>query len=185
MTQELIQITDELVGQINARQEIIEKAKTGIMQNCMDSANAIREAGVYLIELKEKTPHGAWLGLFATALGESNLKHVLSFDYNTGRNYMRFAKANPEPFTDPQKAIGAYREIYRTSGLIEAGESTANANRVTPVDGWLSKLLDAVSDINRVMDKHAIADAPQTIKETFVERARPVVRLFFDAGGVL
>jgi hypothetical protein len=175
--------SESKIQEINRFQSVIESAKTTVRKSCMDSANAMREAGVYLIELKRDIPRGHWLGLFATALGEANLAHVLSFDYSTGRRYMQFARAYPEPFTTPEQAIGAYREIYKTAGLIEAGPSTAGAERVTPVDGWMSEILKAVSSINSIVDKHNIATAPTIIKETFVERARPIVKLFFQAGG--
>jgi hypothetical protein len=149
----------------------------------MDSANAMRESGFYLIELKRDMPRGYWLSLFATADGAANPTPLLDFDAQTGRRYMQFARAYPEPFTTPEQAMGAYREIYKKSALIEAGPSTAGAERVTPVDGWMSEILKAVSSINSIVDKHNIATAPTIIKETFVERARPIVKLFFQAGG--
>jgi hypothetical protein len=141
--------------------------------------------GVYLIKLKQDTRHGDWLALFATHHGKANEQHVVHFSSNTATSYMRFAKANPQPFIDAAQAMGAYREIYKSVGLIEAGDSTAEAKRITPVDGWLSVLLDSVCKINRVVDKHNLNDAPQAQKEIFIERARPIVRLFIEAGGVI
>jgi len=180
---ELHAVNQSRAEEFNKRHSFIDLCKATVRQSCMDSANAMREAGFYLIDMKRDVPKGQWMSLFATALGESNLTPVLSCDYNTGRRYMQFARAYPEPFTTPEQAIGAYREIYKSAGLIEAGPSTAGAERVTPVDGWMSEILKAVSSINSIVDKHNIATAPTIIKETFVERARPIVKLFFQAGG--
>jgi hypothetical protein len=185
MTNEIALSNEAIIGKLNESQGRLDGLKTSLQQNCLDSANTIREMGVYLLKLKQDTRHGEWLPLFATDHGRANEEPVLHFDSTTATNYMRFAKANPEPFADSAKAMGAYREIYKSVGLIEAGDSTAEAKRITPVDGWLSVLLDSVCKINRVVDKHNLNDAPQAQKEIFIERARPIVRLFIEAGGVM
>jgi hypothetical protein len=185
MTNEIALSNEAIIGKLNESQGRLDVLKNSLQQNCLDSANTIREMGVYLIKLKQDTRHGEWLNLFATAKGKANGEPVLHFDSSTAGNYIRFAKANPEPFTDSAQAMGAYREIYKSVGLIEAGDSTAEAKRITPVDGWLSVLLDSVCKINRVVDKHNLNDAPQAQKEIFIERARPIVRLFIEAGGVI
>jgi hypothetical protein len=185
MTNEIALSNEAIIGKLNESQGRLDGLKTSLQQNCLDSANTIREMGVYLCKLKQDTRHGEWLPLFATAQGQVNTTPVLYFDSETARRYMAFAKANPEPFTDSTQAMGAYREIYKSAGLIESGTSTAEAKRITPVDGWLSVLLDSVCKINRVVDKHNLNDAPQAQKEIFIERARPIVRLFIEAGGVI
>ena len=185
MTNEIALSNEAIIGKLNESQGRLETLKTSLQQNCLDSANTIREMGVYLCKLKQDTRHGEWLTLFATSHGEANAQSVLHFDSNTAGNYMRFAKANPEPFTDAAQAMGAYREIYKSAGLIESGTSTAEAKRITPADGWLAVLLDSVCKINRVVDKHNLNNAPQEQKEIFIERARPIVRLFIEAGGVI
>jgi len=185
MTNEIALSNEAIIGKLNESQGKLDALKTSLKSNCLDSANTIREMGVYLIKLKQDTRHGEWMSLFATARGEANSESVLNFDVSTAGNYMKFAKANLEPFTDAAQAMGAYREIYKSVGLIEAGDSTAEAKRITPVDGWLSVLLDSVCKINRVVDKHNLNDAPQAQKEIFIERARPIVRLFIEAGGVI
>ncbi|MFZ4536888.1 hypothetical protein [Propionivibrio sp.] len=185
MTNEIALSNEAIIGKLNESQGRLDVLKTSLQSNCLDSANTIREMGVYLLKLKQDTRHGEWLTLFATSHGEANVAPVLHFDASTSARYMLFAKANPEPFIDAAQAMGAYREIYKSAGLIEAGTSTAEAKRITPADGWLSVLLDSVCKINRVVDKHNINDAPQAQKEIFVERARPIVRLFIEAGGVI
>jgi hypothetical protein len=185
MTNEIALSNEAIIGKLNESQGRLDGLKTSLQQNCLDSANTIREMGVYLCKLKQDTRYGQWMGLFTTPVQEADLKPVLSFTVATACNYIRFAKANPEPFTDAAQAMGAYREIYKSVGLIEAGDSTAEAKRITPVDGWLSVLLDSVCKINRVVDKHNLNDAPQAQKEIFIERARPIVRLFIEAGGVI
>ena len=185
MTNEIALSNEAIIGKLNESQGRLDTLKNSLQQNCLDSANTIREMGVYLCKLKQDTRHGEWMGLFAIARGVANSQAVVNFNLSTATNYMRFAKANPEPFTDSAQAMGAYREIYKSVGLIEAGDSTAEAKRITPVDGWLSVLLDSVCKINRVVDKHNLNDAPQEQKEIFIERARPIVRLFIEAGGVI
>jgi hypothetical protein len=180
MTTELALSNEALLSEIQGRQNIIELAKINVKMACLESANAIREAGIYLLQLKEQTPHGEWLSLFE---GRENSTPVLNFTDQTARRYMQFAKANPEPFISAELAIGAYKEIYKSTGLIESGDSTGNAKRVTPSDGWMSTILDAVTNINRIVDKHSISEAPAEVKDAFIERVKPVVRLFFEAGG--
>jgi len=174
-----------LIEEINTRQMLLGTLKVSVEQNCLDSANAIREMGVYLAKLKQDTRHGDWLGLFATAQGKANQESVLDFDASTAGNYMRFAKANPEPFTDPAQAMGAYREIYKSAGLILTGSSTGDAKRITPPDGWLSDVLDGVIKIGRSLDKHDLANAPRAQQDILIERIRPIVQMFVQMGGKL
>jgi len=174
-----------LIEEINTRQMLLGTLKVSVEQNCLDSANAIREMGVYLAKLKQDTRHGDWLGLFASSHGEPNAQAVLRFDSNTAGNYMRFAKANPEPFTDPAQAMGAYREIYKSAGLILTGSSTGDAKRITPPDGWLSDVLDGVIKIGRSLDKHDLANAPRAQQDILIERIRPIVQMFVQMGGKL
>jgi len=183
MTNEIALSNQTIISEINTRQALLATLKTGIAESCVATANATREMGVFLIKLKQDTKHGEWLGLFATARGEANAQSVLLFDSNTAGNYMRFAKANPEPFTDPSLAMGAYKEIYKSAGLIEAGASTTDAKRITPVDGWLSDVLDGVGKIGRSLDKHDLANAPKVQQEILIERIKPIVELFFKIGG--
>ena len=185
MTNEIALSNEAIIGKLNESQGRLDTLKISLQQNCLDSANTIREMGVYLCKLRQDARHGEWQNLFATAKGETKVAPVLPFDYSTACRYMLFSKANPEPFTDSAQAMGAYREIYKSAGLIESGTSTAEAKRITPADGWLSVLLDSVCKINRVVDKHNLNDAPQEQKEIFIERARPIVRLFIEAGGVI
>ena len=185
MTNEIALSNEAIIGKLNESQGKLEALKNSLQQNCLDSANTIREMGVYLCKLKQDTRHGEWLPLFTTSHGVANESPVIHFDSITATRYMLFAKANPEPFTDSAQAMGAYREIYKSAGLIESGTSTAEAKRITPADGWLAVLLDSVCKINRVVDKHNLNDAPQEQKEIFIERARPIVRLFIEAGGVI
>lgn len=183
MNTELAIVNQSRAEEANARHQEVTQFVKAMQNGTVRSANAMRECGQFLIDIKRDTPHGEWLNLFATAEGQANRTGVFDFDAITGRRYMQFARANPEPFETIEQAAGAYREIYKTAGLIGPGKTTNEAGRVTPIDSWMTGVLDAVSSINRIVDKHDISTAPTPIKEAFVERVRPVVRLFFSAGG--
>ena len=58
MTNEIALSNEAIIGKLNESQGKLEALKNSLQQNCLDSANTIREMGVYLCKLKQDTRHG-------------------------------------------------------------------------------------------------------------------------------
>jgi hypothetical protein len=99
-----LQRIQELVGLIEEGHKKITLLRKDFDEITLDAANETRATGIYLIELKEAAPHGAWYGMFtgveaARVKCTSGCAFAFSFSLTTARNYMRFAKAKPETLT--------------------------------------------------------------------------------------
>ena len=99
-----LQRIQELVGLVEDGHKKITLLRKDFQDITLDAANEMRAAGLYLTELKEAAPHGAWVGMFTgkTADKKGSKLHsdtTFTFSYETARVYMRFAKAKPEPLT--------------------------------------------------------------------------------------
>ena len=102
-----------LVEQINESHGSICINEDRFKQVTLDTANRAREAGLFLLELKAKLPHGTWLTMFATSHGKTNETPVLHFDSMTARRYMSVAKKYSDgPITRLPDAVRTMRELY-------------------------------------------------------------------------
>lgn len=141
--------------------------------------------GLRLKRLKEQTPHGGWMGLFANGK-EANSKHVLNFGFSdqTARNYIRAAEGainRPGLPVAKRKAIealaaadttelgndhhevldlatrgGTLRQLYLDLGVIRAGATEKRTER-TPGPGGKKPLISEEDDIYLALAEHTNA----------------------------
>ena len=86
---------DELVHEIGSLHTDILDLNSNAEELVCRKANAVRMAGLLLIELKEHTKHGGFVGMFAGnkgSLTKDQKAKQFAFSADTARNYMRFAK---------------------------------------------------------------------------------------------
>lgn len=141
-----------LIEQINQCHRQCIEHDSHVRDAVIQQANYMREAGLFLLELKQQQKHGRWLSLFATSEGRANPTPVLDFDAQTGRRYMSVASNHPGKFTDANEALHAirvatHRDTQQTVGALPwVGKFTkatggfiellANWQEKEPVESW-------------------------------------------------
>ena len=86
----------KLVEKINQSHAQAEIFASETVDSIIRSINKAREAGLYLIELQEQTPHGAWAPLFRC---KQYPAAPILFNDVTASRWMRLAKALPDALT--------------------------------------------------------------------------------------
>jgi len=173
------ELTTSLVTKINTAHSAAMQCGESLKSNLVEGANKMRETGIYLLELKEATPHGSWLGMFAS---NSNSNPVLNFTDQTARNYMSFAKANPEPIEDIAGGIGSLKALMVECGALPKPERIEQ-NAKEEKQQWLSLLLRATGSLTAAIEHNPLKEWDEMRRVTFIEKAKPIVQLFIQAGG--
>jgi hypothetical protein len=114
------ELEKSLIEEINKRHTSAVKLTEGLSAHILDTVNELRQCGLLLIEFKEKTKHGEWQSLFATAKGKSCTDSTFGFDHSTATRYMKLARAHPEEITDLPQGIASVRDAMIAVGALPA-----------------------------------------------------------------
>jgi hypothetical protein len=132
------------------------------------------ECGHYLIEAKQSLGHGNWEAWI--------LAHVQEMDPATAWRYMKLAKANPETLTDAY----SIRQAYIAAGILDKpGNAKIGENHDPDGVNWINVLSKMTVQIERLFDTRPISAWDDVERETFIERSKPIVKRFVQAGGNL
>ncbi len=163
------------ITSINAGHEECMRLGQSSSETLLALLNKIRETGLHLIELKRRTRHGAWLDLFASADGLANPNHVLDFDAQTGRNYMRTAQALPAKVLSLPDGARSLRDALVATGVLPA--STREEQEARGTLGWLSQservLMSFNSILGKRIEKAALNEWQTTELETLDTQLEP------------
>jgi hypothetical protein len=165
-----------LVEQINESHVAVSNMEERFKQITLDSANKAREAGLFLLELKAKVPHGTWLAMFATARGVANSKHVLNFDAQTGTNYMSVAKKYKDgPITELPDAVRTMRQLYAETAGRLGTTAKALPSITMMIEGWASRVQSA---IQKRIEESPLADWTPELRQGVKRSLEPVVAIY-------
>lgn len=157
-------------------------------------ANYRREVGILLEALKNSVDsngnkvikHGEWESLFVTAKGKSKSDFTFDFDYNTARNYISFSKKHPEPITHVSQIVREGKDMLIQAGEIDEPDGHAiQTNRDPEGTNWIRALDKVTITFEKIFDTRPLKDWQDSEREVFIQRARPVVARFVEAGGTL
>ncbi len=172
------EIQQSLIGKINETHADCLACDTDIREVILRKVNKARECGIYLQELRESTPHGQWGDLFASDSGKPNQKPVFVFTAETARNYIRFAGANKEAFTELTDGIRSVKDAMIASGALPARTHENQNLHANESNFFISagKQLMAFGSLWDKQEKHHPVSAwtPETA-EAFVAQMEPVI----------
>lgn len=132
------------------------------------------ECGQYLIEAKAAAGSGNWRAWLDA--------HVRQVSHDTATRYMKLADI---PY-DQLKDAYSLRQAYIAAGILErGGGSTGHINRDPEGTNWISILSGFTIKIEQLFDKRPMAEWEDADRQLFIERARPVVKRYVEAGGTL
>lgn len=132
------------------------------------------ECGQYLIEAKQSVGHGNWMEWFAA--------HVTAFSSETASRYMRLAHASREQIADAY----SLRNAYILTGILDKpGNAKQGENHDPDGVNWINVLSKMTVQIERLFDTRPISAWDDVERETFIERSKPIVKRFVQAGGNL
>jgi tRNA U34 2-thiouridine synthase MnmA/TrmU len=143
---------------------------------------ALRNAvatGHYLIEAKQEVGHGNWVRWFDENI-RSNTKLVSFFDIRTAQLYMKLT-------TLPQEVLDkcpGKKEAYIALNMWHRDESQ-HINRDPQGTNWIGILSNLTVKIEHLFDTRPISEWEEHERKVFIERARPVVKRYVEAGGTL
>jgi hypothetical protein len=169
MTQEL---EISLVAKINEtyNESLLERDKA--KEQMRLAVDKMIECGQYLIEAKQMVGHGnfgSWLS-----------SHVTSMSWETANRYMRVASTPAEQLRDAYSK----RQAYIAAGILDKpGNTSAGQNHDPDGINWINLLSKMTVQIERLFDTKPISQWADVERETFVERAKPIVKRFLQAGG--
>jgi hypothetical protein len=167
-----------LVEQINESHEAVSNMEERFKQITLESANKAREAGLFLLELKAKVPHGTFVGMFSgDAASKVNQKlNVFSFSADTARNYMSVAKKySSGPITELPDAVRTMRQLYaETAGRL--GTTAKALPSITMlIEGWASRVQSA---IQKRLEESPLADWTPELRHGVKRSLEPVVAIY-------
>ena len=173
------ELTTSLIDKINESHNAAMQFGESLKTNLVAGANRMRETGIYLLELKAVAIHGSWQDMFATS--DKN-ETSFAFGLRTAQNYMAFAKANPEPIEDIAGGIGSLKALMVECGALPK-PSRIEQNEKEEKSQWLSLLLRATGSLTAAIEHNPLKEWDEMRRVTFIEKAKPIVQLFIQAGG--
>jgi hypothetical protein len=165
-----------LVEQINESHVAVSSMEERFKQITLESANKAREAGLFLLELKAKVPHGTFVRMFAGARNDEQKSNVLDFSYPTAANYMSVAKKYKDgPITELPDAVRTMRQLYaETAGRL--GTTAKALPSITMlIEGWASRVQSA---IQKRLEESPLADWTPELRHGVKRSLEPVVAIY-------
>jgi hypothetical protein len=169
MTQELeislaTKINETYTESLSLAQGAKEQASLAIQK--------VIECGQYLIEAKQSVGHGNW-GTWLSA-------NVRNLSQDTATRYMKLAQTPHDMLKDAY----SIRQAYICAGILDKpGNPSAGQNHDPDGVNWINLLSKMTVQIERLFDTKPISQWADVERETFVERAKPIVKRFLQAGG--
>lgn len=132
----MTELVESLISHANSLHEQCTHA-TGVARDAqIDAINKLRELGLILLELKERTPHGQFLLLFPKNNNESNPNQRFAFSARWAQETMRIARAHPTPFYSLEEAKPYLRNVGQE-------EETPKRIQSRSTLSWLDHFTDA------------------------------------------
>lgn len=134
-----------------------------------------RECGQYLIEARENAPHKKlkpWL-----------MSHVTFMNYETACRWVRLAET---PLEELENSLSV-RQAYIAAGILPESKNTTSGATNRDPDGtnWIGVLDRLTISVEKIFDSRPVSTWQESERNMFIERARPMVRRFVEAGGSL
>jgi Protein of unknown function (DUF3102) len=146
----------------------------GAKEQAFLAIKKVIECGQYLIEAKQAVGYGnfrSWLD-----------SHVTTLSSETANRYMRLASTPPEQLKDAY----SIRQAYIAAGILDKpGNAPAGQNHDPDGINWINILSKMTVQIERLFDTRPISAWNDVERETFVERAKPIIKRYIEAGGTL
>jgi hypothetical protein len=168
-----------LVEQINESHVAVSNMEERFKQITLDSANKAREAGLFLLELKAKVPHGTFVGMFTGANTEriqGQKQNVFCFSADTARNYMSVAKKYSNgPITELPDAVRTMRQLYAETAGRLGTTAKALPSITMMIEGWASRVQSA---IQKRIEESPLADWTPELRQGVKRSLEPVVAIY-------
>jgi hypothetical protein len=149
-------------------------------EHALQAIQKVIECGQYLIEAKTSVGHGRWYAWYDNHIANRN--HGSDFTIRTATKYMRLA----ETPADQLKDAYSIRQAYIAAGILEQGGGHSNhINRDPDGTNWISILSGFTIKVEQLFDRRPIHEWQESDRQLFIERARPVVKRYVEAGGTL
>jgi hypothetical protein len=167
-------LVSEIVGHFNASIEARDAAVDSMKRALIEAV----ACGHYLIKAKEQTGHGSWMRWFHENIA-SNYALVRNFSHDTASKYMALASLPPEVLA----TLHGKKEGYIALDMWYKEGCLHHINRDPQGTNWVSVLSALTIKIERLFDTRPINGWDEQERLVFVERARPIVKRFLEAGG--
>jgi len=175
------EIIASLDDEINKRHAIVLGTKDALLDVLLKGVNAVREAGVFLKQRKEKTPRGEWANLFRGSKGKGVSSYTFAFSYETAQIYIRMAETCPEPILALPKDATSVKQVMIALGVITPSDGHGEQVRhaVIPHITLVGKAIAAFDGIwDRWVKKQPLEQWSPDQKEKTRKLLEPVVRLY-------
>lgn len=176
------EITTSLIEEINKRHAIALRMGSQMRDVVLGGVNAVREAGVYLLELKEQTRRGEWQPLFSGTKGKKGVtSYAFPFSVETAQIYMRLANKHPDPILTLPDAVTCIKDFMVSSGVLALPDGHGDQTKhhppspITLIGGFIAKLQGAVT---RWTSEAPIQSWTPDQKARVRGQLEPVVRLY-------
>lgn len=155
--------------------ELGQRNATGLVEQI----NKAREIGLLLIDEKAKCRHGEWQIKFQSAKGKSKTDFTFEFDYMTGHNHIKVAKALPEPITSLPEGVRVLTDIYRGMGALpDPEEQEGRRPRLEFLDRATKQVGVAMEVIGKWKAKTPVGQWTDRQREAVREQLQPLVELY-------
>ncbi|HWL53855.1 MAG TPA: hypothetical protein VNQ90_15555 [Chthoniobacteraceae bacterium] len=145
----------------------------------IEQINKARETGILLQGAKAKCRHGEWKLRFKTYKGKGRTNSTFEFDYSTACNFMRVAKALPEPIIRLPEGIRVLTDIYRGMGALPDPEERAGSRpRLEYVSRASKRVNELVVIISKWRETKPLEQWTAQERETIKDQIKPIAELY-------